>query len=272
MSTSYPPVSGSGTTPDTLGSNDYLTEVTEVTVVAPIYPGDTTGQDSTEQGGAKAKAGAAKDEAADLGKNAAEKGKQVAGTAKDEAGKVLSEVKGQTKQLFDQTRTELSDQAGTQQQRVASGLKSLSEELSGMGRSSETQGVAADVVNMAASRVGDIATWLEARDPGSLLDEVRQFAARRPGAFIGFAAAAGLIAGRLTRSLVGVASDEKEEAEAQARAEAARPSYGVATATYTTPATGSTFGSPATGSMYSDASTDPASGSPFTVNDDGSRL
>jgi gas vesicle protein len=265
MSTSYPPVSGSGATPDTLGTNDYLTEVP---VIPSPYDDSTlpggTATGGADQGGAKAKAGAAKDEAADLGKNAAEKGKQVAGTAKDEAGKVLSEVKGQTKQLVNQTRSELADQAGTQQQRVASGLKSLSDELSGMGRGSETQGVAADVVNMAASRVGEIAAWLEARDPGALLDEVRQFAARRPGAFIGAAAIAGLLAGRLTRSIVGVVSDEKEEAEAQA----ALPTYGATTPSYTSPATGSSFATPATGSLY----TDSASGSPFTVNDDGSRL
>ena len=45
------------------------------------------------------------------------------------------------------------------------------------------------------------ASWLEQREPADLLDEVRNFARRRPGTFLIGAAVAGLAAGRLTRGL-----------------------------------------------------------------------
>jgi hypothetical protein len=56
-------------------------------------------------------------------------------------------------------------------------------------------------VRQAAERSSAIASWLEARDPGSLLTEVKSFARQRPGAFLMLAAGAGVLAGRLSRSL-----------------------------------------------------------------------
>lgn len=159
------------------------------------------------------KAGVAKEQADQLKDTVAESGAQVAGTAKDEAGKVLGEAKTQAKDLFTQTQGELKDQAATQQKRVAAGLRSVSDELGSMADNSEGGVVAADLVQQAASRAGSIATWLEDRDPGSLLSEVRAYASRKPGTFIGIAAVAGLVAGRLTKGLISNASDEKAAAE-----------------------------------------------------------
>ena len=45
------------------------------------------------------------------------------------------------------------------------------------------------------------AGWLADRDPGSLLDEVRSFARRKPGTYLAIAMGAGVLAGRLTRGL-----------------------------------------------------------------------
>ncbi|THG30001.1 hypothetical protein [Naasia lichenicola] len=213
MSNTYPPTPD--LTPGSASSPNGILPPLGVDPTSTAYPtGGTTGGATGGSGGASGKAGAAKEQAADLGGSAKDATKEVAGTAKEQAGKVASEAKGQAKQLISQTRSELSEQATTQQARVASGLKSLSDELSGMAGGAESKGVASDVVGMAAERVGDIASWLDGRDPGSLLGEVRQFAAQRPGTFILGAAVAGLLVGRLTRSLAGVASDEKEEAEA----------------------------------------------------------
>jgi hypothetical protein len=44
-----------------------------------------------------------------------------------------------------------------------------------------------------------VAGFLSDHEPGDLLDQVRQFARRRPGAFLLGAALVGIIAGRLTR-------------------------------------------------------------------------
>lgn len=147
----------------------------------------------------------AREQASNLGSEAASAGQRVAGVAKDEVGNVASEAKYQAKDLLHQARTELTEQAGAQQERVAGGLRSLSDELNSMAQSSEG-GMAADLVRQVATRAGDVAGWLDQRDPGSLLQEVQDFARRKPGVFIAGAALAGILAGRLTRSLSGGSS------------------------------------------------------------------
>jgi ElaB/YqjD/DUF883 family membrane-anchored ribosome-binding protein len=129
---------------------------------------------------------------------------------KDQASNVASEAKSQAKNLMDQTRSELRDQAGVQQQRVTDGLHSVSDELQRMASSSENPGLATDLVRQASSRVDSVASWLEARNPGSLLEEVKRFARQRPGTFIAIAAGAGILAGRLTRSAMSGASDSSQ--------------------------------------------------------------
>ncbi len=70
-----------------------------------------------------------------------------------------------------------------------------------MARNSEQDGVATDLTRQAADRARTAAGWLADRDPGSLLDEVRTFARKKPGTYLALALGAGAIAGRLTRGL-----------------------------------------------------------------------
>jgi gas vesicle protein len=147
----------------------------------------------------------AREQAAHVAETAQESGQHVVETAKEEAANVAQEAKNQVGDLVSQTQQELKDQAAKQQERVASGLRSVSDELGEMARSSQG-GMATDLVHQAASKTGEIASWLDQRDPGSLLDEVKSFARRRPGTFIAAAAVAGLLAGRLTRSVAGASS------------------------------------------------------------------
>jgi hypothetical protein len=149
----------------------------------------------------------AKERAAEVKNTSAAAGQHVAGVAKDELHKVGSETKQQAKDLYRQTQGELADQAASQQKRVASGIRSLSDEFGSMAEKSETQGVASDIAHQAATRAAGVADWLEQRDPGALLDEVKSFARRRPGVFIAIAAVAGVVAGRLTRSVIAEAKD-----------------------------------------------------------------
>ena len=144
---------------------------------------------------------AVKDEAGDVARTAKDSAQNVAETAKTEAANVASEVKSNAKDLLYQARTDLTHQAGAQQQKVASGLRSISDELHAMARASDQPGVASDLVRQAADRSSSVASWLDGRDPGSLLDEVKSFARQRPGTFLLLAAGAGVLAGRLTRSL-----------------------------------------------------------------------
>lgn len=158
------------------------------------------------------KVDAAKHEAGELKDAATEQAGQVASTAKDEAASVAREARSQVKDLYSQTTSELREQAGQQQQRVAAGLRSIGDELGGMASGSQDQGLATDLVRQASDRVSGVAEWLDARDPGSLLAEVKSFARRKPGTFIAIAALSGVVAGRLARSLAGAAADEKEAA------------------------------------------------------------
>jgi ElaB/YqjD/DUF883 family membrane-anchored ribosome-binding protein len=143
----------------------------------------------------------AKDQAAEVAGTARDAGKHVAGVAGEQAGQVASEATQQVKQLVQQTRGELTEQAATQQQRVASGLRSLSQELSAMAQGSERSGMATDLVHQASDRTNAVASWLEQREPGHVLDEVTRFARQRPGTFLALAAGAGLLVGRLGRGL-----------------------------------------------------------------------
>lgn len=165
-----------------------------------------SGSGSTGSG----KAGAAKDEAKNVAGDAKQAAGEAAGTAKEQAANVASEATGQAKQLFGQATGELRDQAGQQQQRVAEGLRTVGGELSEMADKSDSSGLAGEVVRNLSGRAHSVAGWLEGRDPGSLLDDVKQYAARKPGTFIAIAAVSGLFAGRVVKSLTAEAKAQHE--------------------------------------------------------------
>ncbi|QNE45389.1 hypothetical protein F1C15_15560 (plasmid) [Frigoribacterium sp. NBH87] len=146
------------------------------------------------------KAGVAKREAASVASDAKESAQQVTGTTKEQAGKVASEAAGQAKQLLGQATAELKDQAGAQQEKAAAGLRSIGEQLDSMAQGSDN-GIAQELVTNLSGRAHGVAEWLEGRDAGSLLADVKQFAARKPGTFIAIAAVSGLLAGRVVKSL-----------------------------------------------------------------------
>jgi len=147
------------------------------------------------------------DRAATVGHQTSQAASDVASTAGQEATQVAREAKDQVRQLLDRTRSDLTDQAATQQTRVAGGLRELSDQLSSMADSAGSDGMARELVQDVARRAGSTAQWLDQRDPGSLLEEARSFARQRPGTFLAVAAGIGLLAGRLSRSLVDEARD-----------------------------------------------------------------
>lgn len=152
----------------------------------------------------------AKDQAKSVAGDAKQGGQQVAQTAKEQTQEVASEAKYQAQHLYQQVRGEVGDQAATQHQRAASGLRSLGDELGAMARGQSTQqGVASDLAQQASERVSALASWLEAREPGDVLNEVTSFARRKPGTFLAAAAAVGFLGGRLTRGLAAEASDNE---------------------------------------------------------------
>lgn len=168
----------------------------------PPVPSGTANSGWTDTpAGASAKKEAAQEETAEVTHLAAESVQNVAETAQAEVANVASEVKTNARDLLQQAKHDLTEQAGAQQQKVAEGLRSVSTELHSMAAASEQPGVATDLVRQAAERSSAVASWLDGRDPGSLLTEVKSFARQRPGTFLLLAAGAGVLAGRLSRSL-----------------------------------------------------------------------
>src|SRR4051794_16204099 len=94
----------------------------------------------------------AKDQAQDVKDSAKDAGTRVAGTAKDQAGQVVGEAKDQARSLIEQGRSEVQDQAATQQQRAASGLRNLSRQLGEMSENADEPGLAQDLTRQAADR------------------------------------------------------------------------------------------------------------------------
>jgi hypothetical protein len=161
----------------------------------------TTGAGTDYQSGAAGKKDVAKEEAANVAGQAAGAAQNVAETAKAEAQNVAYEAKNSARDLLHQAKSDLTSQAGTQQAKAAEGIRSISSQLRTMADAPDQQGVASDLIRQAADRSESVASWLDNRDPGSLLDEVKSFARQRPGTFLLLAAGAGMLAGRLGRSL-----------------------------------------------------------------------
>ena len=135
-----------------------------------------------------------------------------------------AEAGSQAKDLLSQARSELTDQAGIQQDRLATSLRALGDELESMGRHSEQPGVATDLVKQASTRAHDVASWLDSREPGHVVQEVQDFARRSPAAFLAIAAGAGLLAGRMGRGVKDAGSDDSAPAPAPATATPNAPS------------------------------------------------
>lgn len=155
------------------------------------------------------------DRAQTVGQDTKQAAQNVASTAGEEAKKTTREAKDQARQLFSQARSDVTDQASAQQTKAASSLRDLSDQLQSMAQGADGGGMAQGIVEDVARRAGDAASWLDQRDPSSLLEEARGFARRRPMAFLALAAGVGVLAGRLSRGLVDEARDSSGETSGQ---------------------------------------------------------
>src|SRR4051794_2674987 len=216
-----------------------------------------TGSPSTDS---PSTADVAKDEAKNVQDTAVQAGSQVASTAADQAKQVAQETQRQAKDLLDQGRSQVREQAITQQQKAGQSLSSLAQELRGLadGTSSGAPGPARDLLQQGAGMVENFASKLQNREPAELLDEVRSFARRKPGLFLLGAAAAGVLAGRLTRGVTAAHSDSGQSAtgtdgyRSPSNYVDPTPSYADTTSTYT-----------GTGAGYSTAGSAPLPPPPY---------
>jgi hypothetical protein len=154
----------------------------------------------------------AKTEAKEVGRTAVAAGGDVAQTAKEQSTQVARETVRQARDLYGTTRAQLRDQASAQQRRAAVGIRSIGDEIRSMAEQGGHAGPASDLAHQASGRIADVADWIEAREPGQVVDEVKQFARRHPGAFLVGSAILGVLAGRLTRGVVADAHDDGPDA------------------------------------------------------------
>jgi hypothetical protein len=168
---------------------------------------ESSGQDST--------AATAKDQAGQVKDDAMAGGQHVAGVAKSEARNVTAEAGQQAKHLWQQTRSELTDQAEHQQQRLAASLRDFGSQLGSMAESSDANGVATDLVRQGSTKAHAIAQWLEGRDPAMVMEDVRAFARRKPGVFLAAAAALGFAAARMGRGVQAEHQDQNTSTPAE---------------------------------------------------------
>jgi hypothetical protein len=155
----------------------------------------------------------AKDSGAQVAQTAKESGSQVAQTAVEQVKTVAAEAQQQTRNLLGEAQGQVREQAKTQQQKARDGLRSLGDELRSMASNSGQSGPATDLAHQASQRAHAAADWLEQREPGDLLVEVRRFAQRRPAAFLAGALLAGVLAGRMTRGVIAASHDESSSDE-----------------------------------------------------------
>ncbi len=187
---------------------------------------------------------AAKEEASKVADSAKEQATKVAGTAREEVQHTAGEAKRQAQELWRRSQSEVSTQAGEQQQRLASGLRSFSAEMGQMADGAEEPGVATQVARWASQLTDDAGRWLEDRDPSSVLDEVQRYARRHPGTFMLIAAGLGLAAGRVARSLKDSGDEDSGSATGTSGGSVGGGSAGGPTGTTTGSPVGYSTGSP----------------------------
>ncbi|WP_336028971.1 hypothetical protein [Geodermatophilus sp. FMUSA9-8] len=170
--------------------------------------GDTS-TTSTTTSGSPSTTDVAKDEARNVGQTAKQAGSQVASTAADQAKNVVAETKQQAQSLVEQGRTQVRQQAVSQQQKAGQSLAGLAEQLRNMVEgNAPAPGPARDLITEGAGRVQQFADVLQNCEPADLLEDVRSFARRKPGVFLLGAALAGVVAGRLTSGVKAAHTDD----------------------------------------------------------------
>lgn len=173
----------------------------------------------------------AKQRAQDAAETAKQQGSDVAATAADEAKQVAGEAKAKATDLLSDVRTQVDEQSRTQLKGLASRIGELGDELDGLiSGDGSTDGAVTDLARQLSERTRALSTHLADREPADLVADVRTFARRRPGTFILGAAAAGLLAGRLTRG----AKKANDQAGSTPSAAAPTPTPDSTTATYAT--------------------------------------
>jgi len=136
----------------------------------------------------------------DVAETASASASEIRDQASEQIRSVAETAKEETKQTVAGFGEGLQREANEQSLKIAQVLDGLSGELDEMSQNGS--GWASALVGDTADKTRDLARWMERTEPRDMLRGVEDFARRRPVAFVLGSALAGLIVGRLTRSMV----------------------------------------------------------------------
>lgn len=154
-------------------------------------------------------------EAAERGSAVAEQAtyeaRDVVQTARARAGEVTEEISAQGRSLLEETTGQLEQQAKVGAQRAATSLQRLGTEAQALaeGRPEEAPVLSEYVWKMAdgcygaADRLHELANDVETRGFSGVLEDLSDYARRRPGAFLLGAAVVGFGVGRMVKAGAG---------------------------------------------------------------------
>ena len=152
--------------------------------------------------GNQSRTDSAKDKASEVAGAARDETRDVASTAKEEASGVVQDAKGQARRIAGESREQLRQQATEQAHRLAQSIRDVGDQLHGMASGGRApSGLVADVTQHASSSAHRMAQKLDQNGIDGVVSDVKRFARERPLVFIAGALGAGLLAGRLFRSL-----------------------------------------------------------------------
>jgi len=144
---------------------------------------------------------ASKTEARNVAATAKEGGKDVVGEVTEKTAEVASTAKGEIQRLMDQASTEVRNVGRERGEQLAGRLDTLVQQMRALreGRVEEA-GDLRSWMSQAEQRMQHYASTLRDRGPDGVLEDVRRFARRRPGAFLLAAGATGFAVGRAVRA------------------------------------------------------------------------
>jgi hypothetical protein len=139
-------------------------------------------------------------EGREVAQSAKAEASQVKDTATDQARQIKDEATRQARGLVDQAKTELRDQGRSQADQAVQAIRRVGDQADALaeGRPRDA-GAVADYVRQAGGKAREVANRLDERGIDGVLNDVQDYARRKPGVFLLGCAAAGFVAGRLIR-------------------------------------------------------------------------
>ncbi|GAA4903804.1 hypothetical protein LX16_3777 [Stackebrandtia albiflava] len=203
---------------------------------------------------------------ADTGTESSSTGKDAGRKVADQAREVAGETAAQTRHVGAEMRDSVTGEAHRQSDRLAEGIRHMADEFDDMVANRE-ESPARTIVSKVAAAGRRLADDLSEKGPEGVLDEVQDFARRKPGAFVLAAAASGFVVGRLGKAVVKAgAKDMASDGGAETSESAATGSETTRTAGAETTGTAGTGGTATVSTGVSGART----GSAGTTTGSGS--